>query len=403
MDIKLYEVPVRDVFDGYYNDEETGQVVAFGGKLNIRPPYQREFVYDDKKKVAVMNSVLNGFPLNVMYWSENEDGTFEMLDGQQRTISICEWLDNGYSVFANPLSPKTPYYAHTSAEITSKVLDYKLMIYICKGTNTEKLDWFKIINIAGEKLTDQELRNAIYTGEWLSDAKKFFSKNQCIAQKIGEKYMTGSPIRQDYLETVLSWAADCENVSIEKYMARHQHESNADAIKRYFKTIIDWVDLMFPVYRGKLMKGLDWGVLFNEYGRNIYSPKELEKVISELLQDEDITRQKGIYEYLLSKRTNLKVLSIRTFTDKEKITLYERQHGICPMCQAEGKKKVWQIEEMQADHIIPWSKGGHTVLENGQMLCKEHNLLKSDISIEPNPVTVDYIDIKKVKEFINSL
>ena len=151
MEIKLFEIPVRDVFDGYENNEETGQVVAYGGKLNVRPAYQREFVYDDKKKVAVMNSILHQFPLNVMYWSENEDGTYEMLDGQQRTISICDWLDNGYSIFAKPTSPLTPYYAHTSQEITERVLDYKLMIYICKGTDTEKLDWFKIINIAGEK------------------------------------------------------------------------------------------------------------------------------------------------------------------------------------------------------------------------------------------------------------
>ena len=180
MEIKLHEIKVKDVFNGYFNDEATGRVSAFGGKLNVRPAYQREFVYDDKKKKAVMDSVLNGFPLNVMYWSENSDGSFEMLDGQQRTISICEWLDNGYSVFANPASPNTPYYAHTSTEITEKVLDYKLMIYICNGSDEEKISWFKVINIAGEKLFDQELRNAIYTGPWLSDAKKFFSKIKSI-------------------------------------------------------------------------------------------------------------------------------------------------------------------------------------------------------------------------------
>ena len=154
MEIKLYEISVRDVFDGYENNESTGQVIAYGGALNVRPAYQREFVYDDKKKKAVMNSILHEFPLNVMYWSDNGDGTYEMLDGQQRTISICDWLDNGYSIFANPNSPLTPYYAHTSKEITEQVLDYKLMIYICKGTDTEKLDWFKIINIAGEIRSD---------------------------------------------------------------------------------------------------------------------------------------------------------------------------------------------------------------------------------------------------------
>lgn len=378
MEIKLHEITVRDVFDGYENDEESGQVVAFGGKLNVRPAYQREFVYDDKKKIAVMNSILHNFPLNVMYWSENDDGTYEMLDGQQRTISICDWLDNGYSVFANSNSPLTPYYAHTSQEITDKVLDYKLMIYICKGTDTEKLDWFKIINIAGEKLTDQELRNAIYTGEWLSDAKKYFSKNQCIAYKIGEKYMSGSTIRQDYLQTVLGWISAKENKTIEEYMAEHQHDTHATPLKQYYKMVIDWVELTFPKYRTKLMKGLNWGILYNEYGTNIYDPNELENEITRLLQDDDITKQKGIYEYLLSGKTKEKSLSIRAFTDNEKVTMYERQKGICPMCKAENKDIKWELEDMHADHILPWSKGGHTTLDNGQMLCREHNLLKSD-------------------------
>lgn len=376
MEIKLFEIPIRDVFDGYENNEETGQVVAYGGKLNVRPAYQREFVYDDKKKVAVMNSILHQFPLNVMYWSENDDGTYEMLDGQQRTISICDWLDNGYSIFANPASPLTPYYAHTSQEIADRVLDYKLMIYICKGTDTEKLDWFKIINIAGEKLTDQELRNAIYTGHWLSDAKRYFSKNQCIAYRIGERYMSGTPIRQDYLQTVLFWIASKEGKTIEQYMAEHQRDTHATPLKQYFKTVIDWVELTFPNYRSKLMKGLDWGLLYNQYSDNIYDPNQLEADIKQLLTDDDVTKQKGIYEYLLSGKTKEKALSIRAFTDNEKRTLYERQSGICPMCAAEGVTKKWAIEEMHTDHIIPWCKGGHTTLDNGQMLCRDHNLTK---------------------------
>ena len=378
MEIKLHEITVRDVFDGYYNDESTGQVLAFGGKLNVRPPYQREYVYDDKQKKAVMNSILHEFPLNVMYWSDNGDGTYEMLDGQQRTISICDWLDNGYSVFANPTSPLTPYYAHTFVEITNKVLDYKLMIYICKGTETEKLDWFKTINIAGEQLYDQELRNAIYTGAWLSDAKQYFSKNQCVAYKIGERYMSGSPIRQDYLETVLSWLSSAEGKTIEEYMAEHQHDTHATPLKQYYKSVIDWVELTFPKHRAKLMKGLEWGLLYNEYGKNVYDPNVLEAEIVELLKDDDVTKQKGVYEYLLSGKTKEKALSIRQFSENERRTLYERQSGVCPMCKAEGKNKHWEIEEMHADHITPWSKGGHTTLDNGQMLCRDHNLTKSD-------------------------
>ena len=378
MEIKLHEITVRDVFEGYYNDESTGQVVAFGGALNVRPAYQREFVYDDKKKKAVMNSILHQFPLNVMYWSDNGDGTYEMLDGQQRTISICDWLDNGYSIFANPTSPLTPYYAHTSDEITNKILDYKLMVYICKGSDTEKLDWFKIINIAGERLYDQELRNAIYTGAWLSDAKQYFSKNQCVAYKIGERYMSGSPIRQDYLERVLFWIASAESKTIEEYMAEHQHDTHAKPLKQYYKSIIDWVELTFPKYRAKLMKGIEWGLLYNKYGKNVYDPNALEVEIAELLKDDDVTKQKGVYEYLLSGKTEEKVLSIRQFTENERRTLYERQSGVCPICKSEGANKHWEIEEMHADHITPWSKGGHTTLDNGQMLCGKHNLLKSN-------------------------
>ena len=379
MEIKLHEISVRDVFDGYENNEETGQVVAYGGRLNVRPAYQREFVYDNKKKIDVMLSILQKFPLNVMYWSENDDGTFEMLDGQQRTISICEWLDNEYSVFANPALPTTPYYAHTSSEVTENVLNYKLMIYICKGTDTEKLNWFQIINIAGEKLTEQELRNAVYTGPWLADAKNYFSKNQCIAYRIGEKYMSGTPIRQDYLQTVLYWLADTEGKSIEQYMAQHQHDTHATPLKQYYKTVIDWIELTFPVYRGKLMKGLEWGMLYNRYHNRIYDPNVLEEEIKNLLKDDDVTKQKGVYEFLLSGKKNEKALSIRQFTENERRILYERQEGICPMCLQEGKNVFWEIEDMHADHIIPWSRGGHTTLENGQMLCRDHNLKKSNI------------------------
>lgn len=378
MEIRLHEISVRDVFNGYRNNEETGQVVAYGGKLNVRPAYQREYVYDDKKRVAIMNSILHQFPLNVMYWSENGDGTYEMLDGQLRTISICDWLDNSYCIFANPTSPLTPYYAHTSRDITDRVLDYKLMIYICKGTDTEKLDWFKVVNIAGEKLTEQELRNAIYTGPWLSDAKNYFSKNRCTASRIGERYMDGNPIRQDYLQTVLVWISAREGKTIEQYMAEHQHDTHATPLKQYFKSVMDWVELTFPHYRGKLMKGLDWGLLYNTYGSNVYDPNALEAEITTLLQDDDITRQKGVYEYLLSKKTKEKALSIRAFTDNEKQTMYERQNGICPMCAAQGNAKRWKLEEMHADHKLPWSRGGHTTLENGQMLCREHNLQKSN-------------------------
>ncbi|MBR2611574.1 MAG: DUF262 domain-containing protein [Clostridia bacterium] len=377
MEVKPFQVSVREIFDGYLNDEESGQVVAFGGKLNVRPAYQREFVYNAEQQEAVMHTILNDFPLNVIYWSDNGDGTYEMIDGQQRTLSFCEWLNNGFSIFANPNAPKMPYYAHTSEVIKERVLNYKLMVYICKGTDVEKLEWFKVINIAGEKLNDQELRNAVYTGQWLADAKQFFSKRNCIAYKLGEKYLTGSPIRQEYLESVLYWISSAIGLTIEELMARHQGDASATPLKDYYRGMINWIEQTFPNYR-KLMRGIEWGLLFNDFGFRTYNPEELEKQISELLLDEDVTRQKGIYEYVLSGKTREKALSIRQFSENDRRRMYERQQGICPLCEKEGRGVKLELSEMHADHKIPWSRGGHTTLENGWLLCRRHNLEKSD-------------------------
>lgn len=377
MEVKPYEVTIREIFDGYENDEESGRVVAFGGRLNVRPAYQREFVYNDKQRDAVMNTILRGFPLNVMYWSDNGDGTYEMIDGQQRTLSFCEWLSNSFSVCANPNSPNMKYYAHSSPVYEERVLSYKLMVYICKGTEEEKLEWFKVINIAGEKLNEQELRNAVYTGPWLSDAKQFFSKQNCIAYKLGEKYINGTPIRQEYLEMVLRWVSTSLNETIEEFMARHQKIPHATPLKQYFKNMIDWIERTFPNYR-KIMKGVEWGLLFNEFGMRSFDSATMEKEIVALLQDEDVTRQKGVYEYLLSGKTREKALSIRQFSENDRRRMYEKQKGICPLCEKEGKCTKFELSEMHADHKIPWSRGGHTTLENGWLLCRRHNLEKSD-------------------------
>ena len=362
MKIELQHIKVRDVVENYTNNDEEG-VVGYNGRLNIRPKYQREFVYKDKQRDAVIDTINKGFPLNVMYWCKNEDGSFEVLDGQQRTISICEYVKGSYSI------DKRYFHNLTDTE-KDKVLDYELMIYICEGNDKEKLDWFRIINIAGEKLTDQELRNAIYTGEWLADAKHYFSKNNCLAYKIASDYMNGNAIRQDYLETAIKWISKDE---IDNYMAEHQHNHSAIELWTYFQSVISWVQNLFPKYR-KEMKGLDWGYFYNKYKDIDFNPNELEKQVSTLMADEygEITSKKGIYEYVLSG--NERCLSIRAFKDNEKRMVYERQKGICPKC-----KKHCEIEEMEADHITPWSKGGHTTVDNCQMLCKNCNRLKSDI------------------------
>ena len=359
MKIELHEIPVREICDGYKDSEEEG-VFAYGGKLNVRPKYQREFIYDDKERKAVIETVNKGFPLNVMYWAENDDGSFEILDGQQRTLSLCQYVDNVFSL--NNVS----FHSLTETE-KNRILDYKLMIYICEGNDKEKLDWFRTINIAGEKLTDQELRNATYTGAWLTDAKRRFSKSNCPAYGLASKYMNGSPIRQDYLETALKWIS---NDHIEEYMDAHKTAPNAIELWLYFQSVIAWVQAVFPVYR-KEMKGLDWGILFNQYGKADYDSKALESRIKELMEDEDVTNKKGIYEYLLSSEE--RKLNLRAFTDKMKREAYEWQNGFCKKCN-----QHFEFEQMEGDHIVPWAKGGKTTADNCQMLCRKCNAIKSD-------------------------
>ena len=359
MKIKLQEITIRDVVEGYINDDENG-CRGYSGKLNIRPPYQREFVYKEKQRNAVIETIKKNFPLNVMYWVKNEDGTFELLDGQQRTISICEYVKGNFSL-------SYQYFHNLEDEEKEQILNYKLMIYFCEGENREKLDWFKIINIAGAQLTEQELRNAIYTGPWLSDAKKYFSKTSCVVYNIGSQYLKGISIRQDYLEAAIKWIS---KDNIEDYMSKNQNEPNANELWTYFSSVITWIKLTFIKYR-KEMKGIDFGFLYNKFKNEKTDGKEIEKEIEKLMLDDDVKNKKGIYHYILTK--DEKYLSIRTFSDAQKRQIYEKQKGICLIC-----KKKFDIEEMEADHIKPWCEGGKTDLENCQMLCKDDNRRKSN-------------------------
>lgn len=362
MEIKLKEIAIKDVVKGYLNNDEEG-VIGYGGKLNIRPKYQREFVYKEKQRNEVINSINSNFPLNVMYWIIN-DNNYEVLDGQQRTISICEYVSSNFSINGRAF--------HNLTETEQQhILDYKLLIYFCKGNDKEIQDWFKIINIAGEKLTDQELRNAIYTGEWLTNAKRHFSKTSCPAYQIGEKYMRGSTIRQEYLETALKWISNKENITIEDYMSKHQHDNDANELWIYYQNVINWINVLFPSYR-KEMKGIDWGILYNEYKDKSYNSDLLEKEVSRLMQDDDVTNKKGIYTYLITGKE--KYLNIRAFIESQKRQAYEKQKGICVKCN-----KHFEFNEMQGDHVIAWSKGGKTSLENCQMLCTECNARKGAI------------------------
>lgn len=358
MNIELKEITVRELTKGYEDNEEGG-VIGFGGKLDIRPPYQREFIYKDRQRDAVIDTITKDFPLNVMYWAVREDGNFEVIDGQQRTISLSQFVEGDFA-FNNR------FFHNLQKDEQEQILNYKLMVYLCSGTDSEKLEWFKTINIAGEKLTDQELRNAVYSGSWVSDAKRYFSKNGCAAYGLGGDYLTGSPIRQDYLETTIKWIS---NDAIESYMAKNQYEQNANELWLYFQSVINWAKAVFPKYR-KEMSGIQWGDLYNEFKDQKFDSKKLEEQITKLMIDEDVQNKKGIYTYVLTRKE--KHLNIRAFSPNQKREAYERQKGVCVVC-----KEHFELNEMEADHIDPWHAGGKTTAENCQMLCREDNRRKS--------------------------
>lgn len=358
MEIEFKEITVRELTEGYEDRNEDG-VVGYNGKLDIRPPYQREFIYKDKQRNAVIDTIRKGFPLNVMYWAVREDGNFEVIDGQQRTISIAQFVEGDFA-FENR------YFHNLQSDEKEQILNYKLMVYLCSGSDSEKLEWFRTINIAGIQLTEQELRNAVYSGSWVSDAKRYFSKNGCAAYGLGGSYLNGAANRQVYLERAIKWISEGK---IEDYMAQKQHEPNANELWLYFQNVINWVKVVFPKYR-KEMKGIDWGFLYNEFKDKNFDSKKLEEEISVLMMDEDVTKKKGIYQYVLTRKE--KYLNIRAFSDKQKREAYEKQKGICAVC-----KEHFELNEMEADHITPWHDGGRTSSENCQMLCKEDNRRKS--------------------------
>ena len=358
MKIELREITIEQLSNGYA-DKAEGGVVGYGGKLDIRPPYQREFIYKDKQRDAVIDTVRKEFPLNVMYWAVRGDGNFEVIDGQQRTISVCQYVNGDFSI--NGLA-----FHNLQDDQQRQILNYKLMVYFCSGTDSEKLAWFKTINIAGEKLTDQELRNAVYAGPWTADAKRYFSKTGCPAYGLASDYVDGSPIRQDYLETAIDWLSEGE---IEQYMSKYQHDKDAKALWDYFQKVIEWVKGTFPNYRRE-MKFVRWGPLYNQFKDKKLDPKKLEKEIAALMEDEDVTKKSGIYPYVLDR--DERHVNIRAFSDKMKREAYERQKRVCPKC-----KKTFDLSEMEADHIKPWREGGKTTAANCQMLCKDDNRRKS--------------------------
>ena len=356
MKVLRRKVTIREVVEGYVDDGDGG-VRGYGRRLDIRPPYQREFVYEGRPQEAVIDTVLMGAPLSSMYWSVVEGG-WELLDGQQRTISTAHYALGEFAV-------KGHSFGGLSKDEQEAFLDYELMVFECDGSDKEKLDWFQRICHSGERHNRQEIRNAVYRGTFLDDAKRWFSRPGMGAAIIGKPYMAGAVNRQDYLAEALKWAS-CGDVVT--YMDVHRRDVNADHLRTRFDRVIGWVKATFPTLRRE-MKGVDWGRLFREHGDRDLDPVELEARIHALMENPDVRRKKGVYEYVLTGQENL--LDGRTFSESDRRTMYEQQGGICPIT---GKR--WDIEEMEADHIIPFVEGGRTILSNGRMISKEENRRK---------------------------
>lgn len=398
----LKGMTIRKLTDGYENTVDAkpgesgpGEVTSRpfekdGPKLIIRPPFQRNFVYKEDAQVKVLDTVSKNFPLNVMYWGINADGDYEIIDGQQRTLSICRFVHDPdfYSsgLFGND-SPRR--FKSLDKREQKTILDYdKLMVFVCKGDDDERLDWFRTINIASESLSEQELLNAIKGGPWTTDAKEKFGGRKTIGYKLGSRFVKGDVNRQAYVATAIKWAAIAGGDKyagkkmMEKYMEAHRDLDNADELLAYFRVVIKWVQATFPKYREE-MKGVDWGWLYHEYGEKFGAADAdaLEAKVKTEMGDEDVTSNAGVYAYVLTGQA--KYLQTRLFNERLKSVMFERQGGKCPGyptladCQNKGKRfKSWR--DMRGDHIKPHTKGGKTNLANCQMLCKECNSTKSD-------------------------
>lgn len=379
MEITRKSITIRELCEGYVNESETqieDAVKAYGGKLCVRPAFQRAFVYDKKQENAVIDTAMKGFPLNIMYWVDNGDGTYDCLDGQQRTISLCNFVDEVSSFEAPWFNSGKKNYIHTiqriDPDLYERFMNYELEVYICRGAKADRMEWFKTINIAGEELSPQELRNANYVSKWLTDAKRYFSKAngkaKCPAENVGSMYTKANANRQELLEQVITWYIDSKkDEDICQYMDEHINDDNAIELWNYFNNVIEWIETLFPGTYDKGMASINWGHLYNKYHDEEFDPEEIVNKFNELIEfkaskELDVSVGK-IVEYCITRDENL--LKHRAFSEAQRTTLYNRQKGICPDC---GKHFI--KADMHAHHIVPWYSGGVTELANGVMLCK---------------------------------
>ncbi|QFR22501.1 GmrSD restriction endonuclease domain-containing protein [Schleiferilactobacillus harbinensis] len=382
--LKFYTV--NQIVDGFvYNEYEGKGLFGLSGQLTIQPEYQRNYIYSEGgKENACIDSLLKGYPLGLIYFNKLPDGTFEVLDGQQRITSIGRYVTGKFSITDNQGNQN--YFHGLSQDQQATIMNSKLLVYECEGTESEIKEWFKTINITGIPLNDQELANAVYSGPFVTKAKEIFSNSQNANIQKWSAYIKGSPNRQDYLKTALKWVSQG---NIDSYMSEHRYDNNVDELNTYFNTVIDWVSTVF-ISIDSPMRGLDWGALYDAYHKNSYNPQVLDKIVKQLVADDEVTKNSGIYEYVLSGQNKPELLSLRSFSVVDKKAKYAEQtnyaekKGIsnCPDCVSDPSRhnetKIWNYSEMEGDHRIPWSKGGKTERDNLIMLCKYHNTKKSN-------------------------
>ena len=378
------DLTIKDICEGFtYNEYEGKGLFGLAGKLTIQPEYQRNYIYaDGKKDVAVIDSIIKGYPLGLIYFNKVGD-RLEVLDGQQRITSFGRFVTDKFAI--KDSHGMEQYFSGLAEDLQKKIMETKLLIYVCEGTESEIKEWFKTINIAGVPLNEQELLNAIHSGEFVTKAKETFSNSQNANIQKWSAYISGNVNRQEFLHTALDWVSK-GNVS--EYMSKHRHDTEITELETYFNSVIDWISSVFMDVESE-MKGLEWGKFYELYHKNSYNPTEVSKKLKELYSDFFVKNKKGIYEYILDGCKQPQLLDIRMFDEPTKKTVYAKQtadaenKGIsnCPLCAMgsdSNKNRIYKLAEMDADHVTAWSKGGATDISNCQMLCKSHNRAKGN-------------------------
>ncbi|MFA5575497.1 MAG: DUF262 domain-containing protein [Brumimicrobium sp.] len=379
------KITVKDICDGFvYNELEGKGLFGLSGKLTIQPEYQRNYIYaDGKRDVAVIESILKGYPLGLIYFNKVSDDNFEVLDGQQRITSFGRFVTNKFAI--KDENGMEQYFSGIAKDKQEKILNTKLLIYECEGTETEIKEWFRTINIAGVPLNSQELLNAVYSGPFVTLGKEEFSNSQNANIQKWSAYVSGSANRQDFLERALEWVSK-ENVG--DYMSQHRFDDNINELKNYFNSVIDWISAVFTDVETE-MRGLEWGRLYETYRKQPYNPQKVSEQVRELYADPYVKNRRGVFEFILGGSTATQLLDVRVFDEATKKSVYAKQtseaeeKGIsnCSLCAIghdSNKTKIWSLKDMDADHVTAWSKGGATDIKNCEMLCKTHNRAKGN-------------------------